>query len=254
MRFAFPLFTLTTALLATSIGHAATITIATDGTDADALGGADTFVTRNSVASAATDGNLAVVNRAATDNNADRVPFLRFDTSGALSGGPLTVASLRLTLGANASPAGLVVQIYGIPDAALNENFDATTITFANSGYTTGSGSVIANDATDNSVLDSSLTLLGTLAAPTINTTYTFSSADLLTFLNADTNGIASFVLATTVITAGGTSTPVFASSDSVAFTADQLPALIVDVPEPTAVAALGAIACGLTSRRKRRA
>lgn len=234
--------------------RAAIITVATDGPDADSLGGADTFVQRNNAASLATDPSLAVVNRAASDNNSDRVSFVRFDTSG-LTPADLTAASLRLTLGANAVPTNFVVQVFGIPDLATNENFDPTTLTFANSGYTTGSSTSIANDSTDNSVLDSSLTLLGSFAAPTINTTYTFTSDDLLAFLQADTNGTAAFVLTTLTITAGGTSTPVFLSSDNPSATADTVPALITtSVPEPkSAVTGAFGVTSSLLSRRRRR-
>lgn len=252
MRFSLAFACVTSALfVGASVSHAAPVTIftTTDG-NGDSIAGADTFVTRNSVANASADSNLAVVNRAAADNNADRVSFVRFDSTG-LTPANVTAATLRLTLGANASPAGLVLQIFGIPDAATNENFDASTVTFANSGYTTGTGSPIANDATDNTVLDSVLTLLGTIATPTISTTYTFSSPELLSFLQADTNGIASFVLTTTTITSGGTSTPVFVSTEG--GTADTAPALLVQsIPEPTALAIFGLGGCAAVARRRR--
>ena len=175
------------ALVISSVASAATVGVA-----------ADTYVMRNSTTNNSTAAPLIVKNgNNPPDNSTDRVTFLRFDTTGLA---PVTAASLSLAIHNNAVPAGFQVQLYGIPDGAANENFDASTLTFANSTYTSASDA----DATDNNVLDASLTLLGTyvfdqaIAQDTAGTspgnmTFYDAGGALTSFLNADTNNVATF-------------------------------------------------------------
>lgn len=248
MRFALSAFGVASAVLAaTSAANAAVLSPT-----------ADTFVTRGSTTNNSANTSLAIVNRSVpatgvTDSNTtDRVSFLTFNLSAQTR--PLDSAALQISVDtASGVPANFVIQVYGIPDNGANENFDPTTLTFANNGYTNGLNTSVANDGTDNNVNDSALTLLATFTGPATagngGTTFTISSPDLLNFLNADTNGIASLILTTPTQTSGTYSTPTFASSES-ASTALR-PALVV-TPEPTALAVLGAGACSLVARRRR--
>jgi hypothetical protein len=223
---------------------------------------ADTYVMRNSTTDNSAAAPLIVKNgNNPPDNSTDRVTFLRFDTTGLT---PVTAASLTLAIHNNAVPAGFQVQLYGIPDGAANENFDASTLTFANSGYTTTSTA----DLTDNNVLDASLTLLGTytfdqaIAQGTAGTspgamTFYDAGGALTSFLNADTNHVAAFLLATP--THNDSNTVAFWSRDNT--TSQPIPTLATNadavvVPEPAAAALLLvplAAASALSRRRRSR-
>jgi hypothetical protein len=220
------------ALLTSSSAYAATLGVA-----------ADTYVMRNSTTDNSSAAPLIVKNaNNPPDSNNDRVTFLRFDTTGLA---PVTAASLSLAIHNNAVPAGFQVQLYGIPDGASNENFDASTLTFANNGYTATSTA----DSTDNNVLDASLTLLGTytfdqaIAQGTAGTSpgnMTFSDAGgaLTSFLNANTNNVATFLLTTP--THNDSNTIAFWSRDNT--TSQAIPTLATDadavpVPEPASAA-----------------
>ena len=221
---------------------------------------ADTFVQRGSTTNNSTGAALIAKNaNNPADSSNDRVTFLRFDTTGLTT--PVTAASLSLAIHNNAIPAGFQVQLFGIPDAAANETFDASTLTFANSGYTTTS----TGDSTDNNVLDASLTLLGTytfdqaIAQGTAGTspgTMTFYDAGgaLTSFLNADTNHVATFLLTTP--THNDSNTVAFWSRDNT--TSQDIPTLAtnadaVPVPEPAAAALLAFPFLAATALRRRR-
>jgi hypothetical protein len=240
----------TASLLATST-YAAVIPVA-----------ADTYLQRSPDTAGANINNVALITKnvdAATAGSAnDRISFLRFNTTGVP---PVTAASLTLAVHNNAVPAGFQVQLYGIPDGGNNENFNESTVTFANNGYTTNSAN---NDATDNNVVDAALTLLGTYTFPTAITqgaagtspgTITFSDAGgaLTSFLNADTNGLATFILTTPTI--NGTNTVAFYSRDNT--TSQAVPTLATNadaiaVPEPTAAAIVTLLAATGLGRRRR--
>ena len=228
---------------------------------------ADTTLQRGAAANASNVGTnqaLIVKNGDATDSaTTDRVTALRFDTS-ALAGTATAAASLSLTVFPNAVPAGFTVQLYGIPDASASENFGETTLTFANSGFVTNPGTTAAataSDGTDNNVLDSALVSLGTFTFPAAlgaaatggnNGVITFNTPALASFIAADTNGVASFVLTTPTVNTA--QTVAFYSKDNAvgqAFPTLATNADAVAVPEP-ATAAVVAAAAAATGRRRR--
>jgi hypothetical protein len=225
---------------------------------------ADTYLTRSPDTAGAYNTNAALIAKngdaATAGSNTDRITFLRFATAGLE---PVTAASVTLAVHNNSVPAGFQVLLYGVPDGAANENFDEGTITFANSGYTTNASN---NDATDNNVLDALLTPLGSYTFPTAIPqgaagtspgTITFSDAGgaLTSFLDADTNGVATFILTTPTITVSNT--VAFYSRDNTSSQAVPTLATNADavaVPEPAGAAVVGLLgAAGLLRRRRAR-
>lgn len=145
------------------------------------------------------------------NNNTDRIGLFKFDLN-LLPAEPITVASLRIHLprGASSSQpnnrfdAGEILYLYGIPNGAAGENFslDPLQTLFVDNPYLTGTGSVTnprpATDLTVNGVNDDLLPLLATYtfeknsdAGEFVN----FHSNELTSFLQADSNKTASFVL-----------------------------------------------------------
>ncbi|MBX3435639.1 MAG: hypothetical protein KF847_20165 [Pirellulales bacterium] len=196
------------ALMAHS-SHAAVVT--------NAQGSGGNVVVRRSSASeplAADDGTFLrfKFQSGANENvNTDRIPILKFDLS-ALPAEPVTAASLRIHLPRGASTnqtsnrfdAGETLYLYGVPNGLAGENVDLApaNTTFANYPYLTGVGSVTnprpATDLTVNGVNDDLVTLLATytFAAPSDAGDFvTFQSSALASFLQADDNGIATFLL-----------------------------------------------------------
>jgi hypothetical protein len=171
------------------------------------------------------DGFLRIKNQSGLteDSGNDRIGLLKFDLSGLTE--PITVGALQLQLPRGASNgfpnntfnAGETLSLYGIPNLATDENFDEAAVTFANSPYTTGGGSVFgprpAEDTTGNGVNDTLLTLLATYTFATTSNAgqlVNFQSPQLSSFLQADTNDIASFFL--TVSQSDAFKTAVFTS------------------------------------------
>lgn len=172
--------------------------------------GGDVVVRRNN-SGRENDGFLRIKNQSgASENNGnDRVGLLKFDLSGLSE--PVTNAAVRLELPRgqatghpnNTFDAGETLYLYGIPDAATGEDFDEATINFASSPYLTGTGSVSnprpLTDATANGVNDDLVILLDTYtfaATSDAGQLIDFRSAALTAFVQADTNNIASFILA----------------------------------------------------------
>ncbi len=179
----------------------------------------------------------------------DRIGLLKFDLSGLSE--PVTNAAVRLELprgqssghSGNTYDAGDTLYLYGIPDAAADEDFDEATITFASSPYLTGSGSVTdprpLTDTTPNGVNDDVAVLLDTYtfaATSDAGDLVDFQSSALTAFLQADTNNIATFILS--VSQTDPFKTAVFVS-DTGAEGTPLPPTLLTNanapVPEPTA-------------------
>lgn len=147
----------------------------------------------------------------AENNNTDRLGLLKFDLT-SLPAEPITVASLRIHLPRGASSgqpnnrfdAGETLYLYGVPNGAAGEDFslDPLQTLFVDNPYVTGTGSVSnprpAIDLTANGVNDDLLPLLATYtfannsdAGDFVN----FHSNELTSFLQADSNKIATFML-----------------------------------------------------------
>jgi hypothetical protein len=201
---------------------------------------ADTYVQNGSTANNSAGLSLLVKNQNNQLN--DRVTFLRFDGSGLTEGDAIS-ASLTLKITSFSTPTALTFQLFGIADGAANEAFDATTLTFANSGYT--------DQSVDNNVNDSLFAGAAPLATASILSTtpigseVTFSGAGLLNFLNDNNNAHLTFVVTTATI-----ADSVFFAFGSSENSGNQ-PVLNVTVPEPTtgALLALGGIALALRRR-----
>jgi PEP-CTERM motif. len=133
------------------------------------------------------------------NNNAnERISFLRFDGS-ELTAGNVESASLDLKIASFSNKANMTLQLFGIPDDGFNEAFDAATITYANSGYTT-------IDEPDNNVLDdllfggAPLATFSLLNSANVGDTISFSGAGLVDFLNANNNSDITFLITTSTI------------------------------------------------------
>ncbi|HEY4415502.1 MAG TPA: PEP-CTERM sorting domain-containing protein [Verrucomicrobiae bacterium] len=208
---------------------------------------ADTYVQSLSTANNSTSTSLLVKNQFGGANANNRVPFLKFDGSDFL-GGNVQSASLTFTLTSFSTPVNMTFQLFGIPDGATNENFNAATITYANSGIT--------DQSADNNVNDTlmyggaPLATASLLSTAATGTQITFSGANLISFLDANTNSYVSFILTTTT-----QNSSVFVGFGSSENTANEpvLNFTLAPVPEPSTIglAALGSL--GIFALRRRR-
>ncbi len=147
----------------------------------------------------------------AENNNNDRIGLLKFDLT-SLPAEPINVATLRIHLPRGASSgqtnnrfdAGETLYLYGLPNGAAGENFslDPLQTLFVDNPYVTGAGSVSnprpATDLTVNGVNDDLLPLLATYTFATNSDAgdfVNFQSNELTSFLQADSNDIATFML-----------------------------------------------------------
>lgn len=116
----------------------------------------------------------------------DNYALIRFDISSVV--GPITGATFTATSNTDDT---FQFQLWAIPDGGADEDFNETTLTFDTFDY--------ASSSLEGSIDLSGLTLLVDSVADgsdgLVDDTYTFSSVDLLNFINADTNGIVTFVL-----------------------------------------------------------
>jgi hypothetical protein len=212
--------------------------------------GGDVVVRRNN-SGRENDGFLRIKTQSGdTETNGnDRIGLLKFDLTGLTD--PATNAAVRLELPRgqatghpnNTYDAGDTLFLYGVPDTATGEDFDEATINFASSPYLTGAGSVTnpraLTDATANGVNDDLVILLDTYtfaATSDAGDLVDFQSAALTAFLQADTNRITSFLLASSQ--GAALKTGVFVS-DTGAEGTPLPPTLLTNadapVPEPTA-------------------
>lgn len=182
--------------LAVGVGIAASLVFAAEATALSLTPQADTYVQISSTANNSAATQMLVKNQ---NNNAnERISFLRFDGSG-LTGGNVATAALDLKIVSFANKANLTLQLFGIPEGGFNEAFDATTITYANSGYTT-----VAEP--DNNVVDgllfggAPLATFSLLNTANVGDTISFAGAGLVGFLNANNNATVSFLITTSTL------------------------------------------------------
>jgi hypothetical protein len=157
---------------------------------------ADTYVQINSTANNSAATQMLVKNQ---NNNAnERISFLRFDGSG-LTGGDVDTATLDLKIVSFSNKANMTLQLFGILDGGFNEAFDAATLTYTNSGYTTAA-------EPDNNVIDgllsggAPLATFSLLNAANVGDAISFSGAGLVNFLNANSNADIAFIITTSTL------------------------------------------------------
>jgi hypothetical protein len=157
---------------------------------------ADTYVQISSTANNSAATQMLVKNQ---NNNAnERISFLRFDGSG-LTGGNVDTAALDLKIVSFSNKANMTLQLFGILDGGFNETFDATTLTYTNSSYTTAA-------EPDNNVIDgllhggAPLATFSLLNTAVIGDLVSFSGAGLVDFLNANSNADVAFIITTATI------------------------------------------------------
>lgn len=161
--------------------------------------------------------------------------YLRFDTTG-LSG---TATGASLTLSFEAVGGTSVLNVYGLTNGAVGQNWGESTITWNNAP---------ANDIASNSGVTSDAVLLGTWTVSS-NGAHSFTSTNLVNFVNADTDHQLTFIL-----TAQTPDVNVqFGAKESGANSANY-PTLSVTIPEPASALILLAGAGSLVLGRRRRA
>ena len=208
---------------------------------------ADTYVQSLVTTDQSANTVLLVKNQFGLPNANNRVTFLRFDGTGIGGANVVSASSLSFTIASFGTPVNMTLQLFGIPDAAANEQFAASTITFANSGYTDGSA--------DNNINDTLLgSPLATFALPNtaaVGSQISFSGAGLDAFLNANANSDVAFILTTS--TQNSSVFLALASSENTTYAAPALSYSITPVPEPSAVslALLGGFGLFAALRRR---
>ena len=131
-------------------------------------------------------------------SSTDRYLMLRFDSTS--FGSDVTSATFNITANSDSVVQfqdTFTYRIYGVPDLTANDELVAET------GYDPSSGAVY--DGSDDLVNAATLTLLGDTTSVSAGDTISFSNPNLLSFLQADTNDVATLVF--TRVTNGGDST-----------------------------------------------
>ena len=206
--------------------------------------GADTFVQQGSATTnfgSSTD--LTIKGGTGTTT---RKIYLRYDLS-SLAGTDALGAALNFDVTLNnggGTPAGpaedFTVEVFGLLNGDPDELWNEATINWNNAPANT----------TDNNLVLAEVVSLGSFIVPASVAPYgvMFSSAALVDFINADTNGVATFILRRS---AGGSANLIFGSDESSA-NAPRL-SLLVAVPEP-ATGLLGLLSAMVLARRRRAA
>lgn len=170
----------------------------------------------------------------------DQWAILRFDLSSV--SGSLSSATLNLQQISNFA----AYEVYSVADGGADENFNEGTYTFNTSAYATTTSGGGQDGALNKNHSD--LTLLGAFSTSGAPEAVSFSSANLLNFLNADANNIATLILYQTTQDKNDRQ---FASREAVS---GQPYLDVVAIPEPLTLpmAALGALALGRVLTRYR--
>ncbi|MFI4859438.1 MAG: PEP-CTERM sorting domain-containing protein [Phycisphaerales bacterium JB063] len=230
-----------TALSGASAVHAEILTTFTDGDDWS--------IVRNG---SVTENRILVKNTDDTtfDPGVDRIGVVQFS---GLMLSPVTAASVRVdierTAESNNYLAGETLSLWGVADGDAQEGITQADA-WDTISYISPDG-----DATNNNLLDSALVFLGsiTFAADTSGDVIDFFGPSVTSFVQADTNGLLTFLLTNEGNTAND-DTVLFYNEDSTADAGQSYPALLTNadavVPEPGSLALLAA--GGFMLRRRR--
>jgi len=242
--------------------------------------GADTYVQNGSTSNFSAGADLVVKNTGDPAGTTNRKAYLRFDTATLPTPGTIGLATLTLGVSVNngggsglptTTPQNFIFSIFGLNDGAtagggkLGEDWDPTTITYANAPANdiTGGGSVLTGSGTTDG---GQAVLLGTFNVtefqPSGTIVTAISGTPLINFLNANTDGRATFIVTrtgfspNTTVVGGNSSGPGNANSAFASAQATNVtlrPTLTAEVPEPGALA-VAAVSGLLLLRRRARA
>lgn len=230
-----------------STGFAATVSITTaDGN------GADTFIQSTLAGNNAANQNFGSSDSVLIKNDTglpgnNRKGYLRFDLSSiadSISDGELVLTYLGTNTDPAANPSNY--NVYGLLDGHSAENWDENLITWNNApGNNTGSTGGFS--AADTTLLGTfSLDVLGAVPGDEVF----FSSSALLTFLLADTDGLATILLTRQQ---QNFSVEAFASKENTSWSAPTLNLDLNPVPVPAAVWLFGTALIGFVGMSRRR-
>jgi hypothetical protein len=214
---------------------AAAIIITTNDT-----GGADAYVESTTPTTNWGNGTTLLVK----DSGAFRKSYLRFGLS------PVTNTVLTATFGMTLTSTQLTangtqtLNVYGLNNGDPGESWGETTITWNNAPQ---------NDTTSASGLLSNTTFLGSITVTygmTAGTLLSFSGANLVTFLNSDTDHLATFIV---VGTGGINAAEIFASRENGTYAAPTLTMDVVPEASTTAFLLYAAAACFVVYVYRRR-
>ncbi|VGO21941.1 DNRLRE domain-containing protein [Pontiella sulfatireligans] len=187
------------------------------------------YGTRNTMEVKATDGKAKYINKG----------YLRFDL--ATMTAPAEVnASINLTLlnsGVYINP--LTVTVYGLLESVEGQDWGETSITFNNAP---------GNDTAGSGVVAADTVLLGTFEVSDVASDYSFNSAALVNFLNADTDDLATFIL---IGDTAGDSYGYGAMSFSTKENSTYGGAVLDTIPEPGTMGLISAVGASLLFIRR---
>lgn len=201
----------------------------------------DGFIRGNQANTVQPDTQLTI-----TSSQGGRIAYIQFDLSG--QDGTFSDAVLSVSV-SNNNNAATVYDVYGLNDLVTGEAWDESTLTYNNAPGNGGFPVITDSSLLDSFTLSSSTTSVG----DTIN----LSASAITDYLNADTNGIVSFIIvrnATNGINGEGSA---LHSTEGNALLAPSLEFTVTStIPEPSTVvmlSGLGLVMAGLVIRRRRK-
>ena len=216
--------------------------------------GADAYVQKgNATTNYGTAANVTVKNSGTSTTT--RKGYLRFDLSSLSQ--LATNVSLNLDVatnnqgGGSTTPAVQVVNVYGLNDAEAGQNWvEGDGGTDNNPAGEINWNNAPANTLADNGIDTTKATLLGSFTVPALTPPQSiqFTSLDLVNFVNADTDGLATIILQRQTFNSSWNLA--FASGEHATLAAPTL--AIATVPEPASMAMLLLGLPAIIRRRKR--